>query len=99
MADLGYIGYTTKKQLATSYPLSVSGLGKITGVVKQNGVNVVGTVTLIDEILDLRIDVAVGSSFAFKGLNLNRKFTLVAQNMQSTSFNALVYDRVAPVSL
>lgn len=99
MADLGSIGYSAKKQLTVSYPFSVSGLGKITGVVKQNGVNVVGTVTLIDETLDVRVDVAVGSSFAFKGLNLNRKFTLVAQNMQSTSFNALAYDRVAPVAL
>ncbi len=83
----------------TDYSFSVSGLGKITGAVKQNDVNVVGTVTLIDEVLDMRVDVAVGSSFAFKGLNLNRKFTLVAQNMQSTSYNVLVYDRVSPVAL
>lgn len=99
MADLGAKGFTTRKIIASSYPFSVSGLGKIQGVVKQNGVNVVGTVTLMDEKLDVRIDVAVGSAFAFKGLDLNRKFTLVAQNMASTSFNSLVYDRVSPVAL
>lgn len=99
MADLGAIGFTTRKQLNAAYFLPVTGLGKITGVVKQNGVNVVGTVTLIDEVLDMKIAIAVGSAFSFKGLNMNRKFTIIAQNMESTSFNALVYDRVTPVAL
>jgi len=99
MANLGTIGSTTRKKISSAYLLPVSGLGKITGVVKQNGVDVVGTVTLIDEKLDLRVDTAVGASFAFKGINLNRKFTIICQNMQSTSFNALVYDRITPVPL
>ena len=99
MADLGTIGFSTKRVLNSSYPFAISGLGKITGVVKQNGVDVVGTVLLIDEILDVRVATAVGVSFSFKGISLTRKFTIVAQNMQSTSYNALVYDRVSPVSL
>lgn len=99
MADLGAIGFTTRKQLNTSYPFAISGLGKITGVVKQNGSDVIGTVVLIDEVFDVRVATAVGTSFAFKGLAMNRKFTIVAQNMQSTSYNALVYDRVSPVAL
>lgn len=99
MADLGSIGFTIRKQLNTSYPFAISGLGKITGVVKQNGVDVIGTVVLIDELMDIRVATAVGASFAFKGLSMSRKFTIVAQNMQSTSYNALVYDRVSPVAL
>jgi hypothetical protein len=99
MADLGAVGFTTKKQLNAAYFLPVSGLGKISGVVKQNGVNVVGTVMLIDETLDMKIDIAVGSAFSFKGLNMSRKFTIITQNMESGSFNALVYDRVTPVAL
>jgi hypothetical protein len=99
MADLGAKGFSTKKQLNSSYPFAISGLGKITGVVKQNGVDVVGTVTLIDEILDVRVATVVGASFAFKGISLDRKFTIIAQNMQSISYNALVYDRVSPVAL
>lgn len=99
MADLGSIGFSTRKQINSSYPLAISGLGKITGVVKQNGVDVIGTVTLIDEILDIRVATSVGATFSFKGLSLTRKFTIVAQNMQSTSYNALVYDRVSPVAL
>jgi hypothetical protein len=98
MADLGAIAKGDASTLFAYLP-TTSGLGKIAGVVKQNGFDVLSEVTLIDEALDLRIDIAIGSSFNFKGLSLNRTYTLIARNLASTQYSPLVYDRITPVAL
>jgi hypothetical protein len=98
MADLGAIA---KGDVTASFAYlpTTSGLGKIAGVVKQNGLDLFGEVTLIDEALNMRVYVAIASSFNFKGLNPNRTYTLVARNLASTQYSPLAYDRIKPVAL
>ena len=73
---------------------TTSGLGKIAGVVKRNGFDILDEITLIDEALDLRIDIAVGSTFTFKGLSLTRTYTLIARNLASNQYSPLAYDKI-----
>ena len=99
MANLGTIGFSQTKQQNGAYFHPVTGLGKITGTAQQGGINVTAKIMLIDEATNTLVDIAVGSSFNFKGLSLTRKFTVLAQDLASTNYNALVYDRLTAVSL
>lgn len=98
MADLGAIA-KGDATAAFAYLPTTGGLGKIVGVVKQNGIDVLGEVTLMDEVLGLRVDIAIGSSFSFKGLSLTRTYTLVARNLASNQYGPLAYNRITPVAL
>ncbi len=99
MADLGAIGLGDVIQQTGAYYLITSGLGKISGTVKENDSDVIGKVMLYDEQARLIIDVAVGTTFAFIGISLNRKYTLFAQHIQDSNFNGLIFDRITPAAL
>lgn len=102
MANLGSIGSTPVLMNVADpcyYPFTTTGQGKITGTVQENGSGLVGKTYLIDEVLTKVIDVQCGSTFAFKGVNLNRKYTIVCQDPTNTNFNSLIYDRITPAAL
>ena len=54
---------------------------------------------LYDEAARLIIDVAVGSTFDFSGISLNRKYTIFSQHITDTNFNGLIFDKVTPTAL
>ncbi len=99
MADLGAIGLGDVIQQKGSYYVPSSGVGKISGTVKENGVDTLGRVMLYDEAARLIIDVAVGSTFDFSGISLNRKYTIFSQHITDTNFNGLIFDKVTPTAL
>ena len=99
IADLGVIGFTTSKQQKGAYFHVISGTGQIAGRVKEQGVDTLGEVILIDELLNFRVDVVVGSAFAFKGLSRDRTYTVIARYLANSNYNALLYDRISPATL
>jgi len=99
MADLGAIGLGDVIQQKGSYYVPSSGVGKISGTVKENGTDTLGRVMLYDDQARLIIDVAIGSTFDFSGISLSRKYTIFSQNIQDSNFNGLIFDRVTPTAL
>ncbi len=99
MADLGAIGLGNVIQQKDSYYVPSSGIGKISGAVKENGVDTLGRVMLYDEAARLIINVAVGSMFNFSDISLTQKHMIFSQYIMDTNFNGLSFDRVAPTAL
>ncbi len=42
---------------------------------------------------------AIGSSFAFKGLSRDRTYTVIARYLANSNYSALAYDRINPAAL
>lgn len=99
MADLGAIGLGDVIQQKGSYYVPSSVVGKISGTVKENGVDTLGRIMLHDEAARLIIDITVGSTFDFSGISLNRKHTIFSQHITDTNFNGLIFDRVTSTAL
>lgn len=96
MANLGNIGQSVGGDMFT-YQHMYSGTGTISGNLQQNGTSCNAMVWLYDEGFYEQLDFAIkNGSYSFVGLKSTLKYTIVAQDIDSGSYNKLIYRNVTP---
>lgn len=97
MSNLGNVGFGIGGESSAYQPL-FSGGGTISGTLKQSGTDCNAQVFIVNEQFNEIVDFVTSfGTFSFPGLKTTQSYTVIAQDMDSSSYNKKVYKGVVPV--